>query len=291
MSSSRLRELRADDADAVAALFVSAFGAARQVDAEEIRTWLDNTEFEPDWFRVLEEDGQVAGYGDIWPRDDDIQLDVAAPGRWETFLEWAEAEGRKRGVARVKAEPPPEHELARACEARGYRYAHSSFTMEMELVDPPAPAVPDGFELADYRERDDGAVIAALNESFAGDRMWHGVTPSNFREFYLRSRGFDPSLWTLAWEGDELAGVALAYFQRGSDDTLGWVGTLGVRTPWRRRGLGEALLRTSFAKLYARGLRRVALGVDAENVAGALRLYERAGMTKVGQVDEWVLDL
>jgi mycothiol synthase len=291
MSSSLLRELRADDADAVAALFVSAFGASRQVDAEEIRTWLDNTEFEPDWFRVLEEDGRVVGYGDVWPRDDDIQLDVAAPGRWETFLEWAETEGRKRGVSLVKAEPPAGHELARVCEARGYRYAHSSFTMEIELTEPPVANVPQGFELTDYREHDQDAVIAALNESFAGDRMWHGLTASNFREFYLRARGFDPHLWTLAWDGDELAGAALAYFQRGSDDTRGWVGTLGVRALWRRRGLGEGLLRTAFSKLYARGLTRVGLGVDAENVAGALRLYERAGMHKAGQIDEWVLDL
>ena len=56
-------------------------------------------------------------------------------------------------------------------------------------------------------------------------------------------------------------------------------------------GLGEGLLRTAFATLHARGLRRVGLGVDAENVTGALRLYERAGMRKVGQTDNWILDV
>ena len=69
---------------------------------------------------------------------------------------------------------------------------------------------------------------------------------------------------------------------------LGWVGTLGVRPGWRRRGLGETLLRASFRALHERGLRRVGLGVDTENVTGALRLYERVGMRPVRRYDNWV---
>jgi ribosomal protein S18 acetylase RimI-like enzyme len=42
--------------------------------------------------------------------------------------------------------------------------------------------------------------------------------------------------------------------------------------------LGLALLRHSFNEYYRRGKRKVGLGVDAENLTGALRLYERAGM-------------
>jgi ribosomal protein S18 acetylase RimI-like enzyme len=57
----------------------------------------------------------------------------------------------------------------------------------------------------------------------------------------------------------------------------GWVGSIGVLPQWRGRGIGEALLRTSFAEFWRRGERRVALGVDAHNAA-ATRLYERAGM-------------
>lgn len=291
MSSSQLRELRPEDAEAVAELFVSTFGEARHIDAEEIRSWFDNAELEPAWLRVLEENGRISGYGDIWPEPRELALDVAAPGRWDVFLDWAEAEARELGTPRVRTVPPEGHELARVCEARGYRYWRSSFTMEIELVGEVSAAAPDGFELGEYRDEHRDRLLAALNESFAADPFFHAVTPSNFGEFYLRSRGYDPALWTLAWAGDELAGFALAYFQHGADETLGWVGTLGVRERWRRRGLGEALLRTAFAKLADRGLRRVGLGVDAENVTGALRLYERAGMRKVGQSDNWVLDL
>ena len=106
----------------------------------------------------------------------------------------------------------------------------------------------------------------------------HEVSPSNFNEFYVKQRAIDPLLWLLAWDGDELAGFVLASSGRGSEPELGWVGTLGVRPAWRRRGLGEALLRSAFAELFTRGHRRVGLGVDTENVSGALRLYERVGV-------------
>ena len=59
---------------------------------------------------------------------------------------------------------------------------------------------------------------------------------------------------------------------------LGWVGTLGVRPPWRKHGLGMALLKHSFAELYQRGYSTIGLTVDASNPTGATRLYERAGM-------------
>jgi ribosomal protein S18 acetylase RimI-like enzyme len=52
-----------------------------------------------------------------------------------------------------------------------------------------------------------------------------------------------------------------------------------VRRPWRRRGLGEALLLRALGQFYERGERVVQLGVDAENPSGATRLYERVGMT------------
>jgi len=112
-------------------------------------------------------------------------------------------------------------------------------------------------------------------------------TPASLREFHLRSRGFGPELFLLAFDGEELAGFALDYPVHGTDTGLGWVATLGVRAPWRRRGLGEALLHASFAALHARGLRRVGLGVDAQNVTGALRLYERVGMRQVRRSDNW----
>jgi mycothiol synthase len=283
-----LRELREDDAEAVARLFVEAYGDDRRLDAEEIRSWLANEELRPEWLRVLELDGRVVGYGDIYVHPGRVQLDVAAPGHWDPFLDWAEREAAGRGVS-THAYFPAGHELERIVEQRGYRLARSSYHMAIELPDEPAaPALPDGLTLRRFREGDEEPLRAALNEAFADDWEWHDVSPTNFREFYLRARGFDPDLWLLAEDAGELAGFVLAYPERVGDEGFGWVGTLGVRKPWRRRGLGESLLRAAFGELYRRGRRHVGLGVDAENVTGALRLYERVGMHVLRRSDNWV---
>jgi ribosomal protein S18 acetylase RimI-like enzyme len=291
MSSCPLRELREDDADAVAALFVDTFGAARKLDGEEIRSWVRNTELRPEWLRVLEEDGRVVGYGDIWPQDDVLDLDVAAPGRWDVFFDWAETEARRRGIPHVRIQVPHGHELGGLVAARGYEPWRFSYTMEIDLDERPSARMPVGIELRGYGDDDGAAVRALINEAFAADPFWHEVDEANFREFYLGGRGFEPALWLLACDGDEVAGCALNFPVHGSDESLGWVATLGVRPAWRRRGLGEALLLSSFAALHDRGLRRVGLGVDSQNATGALRLYERVGMRKVRQSDNWRREL
>ena len=57
-----------------------------------------------------------------------------------------------------------------------------------------------------------------------------------------------------------------------------WVDHLGVRRPWRGRGLGLALLRHAFAAFYQWGIREVRLSVDDRSQTNATRVYERAGM-------------
>ncbi len=54
--------------------------------------------------------------------------------------------------------------------------------------------------------------------------------------------------------------------------------SLGVLRRWRRLGLGAALLQHAFGEMFRLGKLGVSLGVDAENITGATRLYERVGM-------------
>lgn len=287
-----LRQLHFDDAEQVAALYARAFGDWRRLDAEEIRLWIRNEELKPELLRVLEIEGCVVGYGDIEIHEDEVTLDVAAPEHWEPFFDWAEDIARTSGPPRVHAYFPADHELAGLVSKRGYRLWRSSVTMEMSLEAGGPAALPPGLQLYRYRpEVDEAQLRAAINETFADDPFHHDLSVARFREFYLNARGHNPSLWLLAWEETELAGFALAYPQRESDSTLGWISNLGVRAPWRRRGLGEALLRAAFRELHACGLRRVGLGVDLENDTGALNLYERVGMHAVARGDNWWLDL
>jgi ribosomal protein S18 acetylase RimI-like enzyme len=289
MTSSLVRPPRDEDAETIASLYAASYGDFRPTDAEEIRSWLANEELKPEWLRVLAgEDGRVVGYGDLWIDGDEVALDVAAPGHWHPFVDWAEDAARASGAGRVRVWFPEGHELEGVLAGRGYAPWRSSFTMEIDLTERPVAVPPDGLELRTYRDEDAEPLRASLNEAFTDDPFWHEVSASSFHEFYVRARGFDPQLWLLAWDRAEIAGSSLAYPQRGSDDRLGWIGTLSVRRPWRGRGLGKALLRASFARLYDRGLRRVGLGVDAENPTGAVRLYESVGMRRVRRGDNWV---
>ncbi len=121
--------------------------------------------------------------------------------------------------------------------------------------------------------RDERATHEAVEDAFRD--VW-GRPRSPFERFIRMTEHevFDPSLWFVAWDGPEIAGLALCKLVAGQ----GWVDVVGVRRPWRGRGLGLALLRHAFGEYHRRGVKRVGLSVDAESVTGAPRLYSRAGM-------------
>jgi mycothiol synthase len=285
-----LRELRAEDAEAVAAV-IRAADPSRGIDAEEVRSWLSHAALDPDEVRVLELDGEVVGYVDLLRSEEIAHVDPNGGGHEDTLLEWAETRARERGAEHARVHVS-EHNagLADSLRARGYERVRTSFEMVVDLDDerPAEPGWPDGIEVRTYRHpQDEQATYEAQEEAFRDAWDYRPTPIEQWREFQLRGRGFDPDLWLLAWEGDELAAVCLAFPERVGDPELGWVSILGVRRPWRRRGLGEALLRRAFRELHARGLRRVGLGVDAESPTGATRLYERAGMRVAVRSETW----
>ena len=294
-SAAVLRPVREHDADAVVSAYRAAWGDERPIDAGEIVSWIRNPELDPELMRVLERDGCVVGYGDIAVSDDVVAVEVAAPGCWDVFLTWAEETARAKGVPCVRVLLYNRSDAADVVAARGYRYWRSAYTMQIDFDADAPPDIesppPPGIKLREYKESYFDALREALNEAFSADPFFEQATPARFREFYLNRRGFDPSLWVLAWDHDELVGFVLAFCEHLGDRTLGWIDSLGVRRAWRHRGIGQALLRTAFERLQGRGLRRAGLGVDAGNETNALRLYERAGMRAVRRADNWVLDV
>ena len=98
---------------------------------------------------------------------------------------------------------------------------------------------------------------------------------------WRESPEFDPSLFLVAWEGDEIAGGVLNAIYEAENQELGlnraWLDSVFTRRPWRRRGLARNLIARSLHLLRERGLTGAALGVDADNPSGALGLYESVG--------------
>ena len=161
--------------------------------------------------------------------------------------------------------------------AHGYHAERHFWRMVIDVEHAPEPQVPDGIELRLFREPDERRVVHATIEEAFEDHWEH--RRRSFEEWSKRGfdvEGYDPSLVWVALEGSEVVAANVCYWKRQGD--WGWVGSIGVRRPWRRRGIAEALLETAFAEFFRRGERRVALGGDAQSPTGATRLYEKAGM-------------
>ena len=100
-----------------------------------------------------------------------------------------------------------------------------------------------------------------------------------------------PDLWWFVRDGDEIAALCLNRMGDSGEPDHGYVHILGVRRAWRRRGLGEALLRHAFREFWQRGVSTVSLDVDGEDTTGAIRLYERVGMHVDRRTDLYELRL
>lgn len=204
------------------------------------------------------------GYVEVWPHPDHRGGAVAGAlldavtrqgGRLETIV------------------PDAAEDLVALYALRGWTRTREVLRLQMDVsAAGPAPAWPEGVTARTYAEADAAAVHDLLVEAFAGNAeevqsfaRWH--------PWMTNDPGFDPGVWFLAEAGARLAGACLCWRE-------GWVKDLAVRPSWRGRGLGEALLRAVFAEFHRRGLETVGLKVDADNPTGAVRLYDRVGMTR-----------
>ena len=134
------------------------------------------------------------------------------------------------------------------------------------------PLFPPGVSLHTFAENDAQRLHALLEHGYrqGGGSVdaFHASLPQ-----LLGDSEFDPELCFLAYANGEAVAAAICW-------TSAFVKDIVVNEAWRRRGLGEALLRHSFLTFRARGSEGVELKVQSQNL-GAIRLYERVGMRVV----------
>ena len=172
-----------------------------------------------------------------------------------------------------------DHHTHKFLENEGYQRVRYFWRMQIEMdAPPPNPIWPEGIELRPFDpEAHMQLVYEADHDSF---RDHWGFVPIAFEQWKHRrtvENPFDPELWYVAWDEDQVAGICLCRY-RAELENMAWVSILGVRPKWRKLGLGTALLQHAFCEFHQRRDRQVGLGVDASNPSGATRLYERAGM-------------
>lgn len=177
----------------------------------------------------------------------------------------------------------PDEAAHRLVEARGFRPVRYFWQMERTLTDDMSLAgdVP-GIRLRTFVfGQDDRAIHAALQESFADHFGFVQRGFDEWSEHRFNESAFNPDLWFVAEEGRDVVGYLIGVEEEGKM----WVSTLGVRQHWRRRGIGEALLRHALREFRRRDHAEVGLSVDAANQTGATALYERVGMHTTRRFD------
>jgi mycothiol synthase len=278
--SAEIREPREDEAPAIAGLLnehaQSLFGEIEIAEAE-VRHWFAMPEI---WIRVAEQDGRLVGYADAVKRGGGAtELDVRTTDSdvAKTLLAAGGAHA-STGPLRVVVQGDDEI-LREAVGADGWKPVRHSYQMRIELSgELPEPTWPEGVTARTMQSGEEERIYEANNEAFADD--WHFL-PQPFEQWSSDAFGrenFDPTLVWVAEEDGELAGFSVNGWHFSGDPEFGWIGSLGVRPRWRRRGLATALLHQSFRDFRRRGATLVGLGVDAQNTTGAVRLYERVGM-------------
>jgi ribosomal protein S18 acetylase RimI-like enzyme len=219
---------------------------------------------------AIERRGKVDGWASVHP-------DFTGRGLATALLARLEQRAREIGTRYVKVGAFAENSAAlRLFERLGYREARHYYQMRIDLDHPPDPPEwPPGITPSAFRLEDARAFHAALNEAFAEEWGFQALLFEEWKRIRLDVPETDFSLWFIARDGHEIAGVARC---DPKQDGGGWIGSIGVRKPWRKRGVGLALLRQAFVEFHRRGEPHVGLGVDAQNPTGATRLYEAAGM-------------
>jgi mycothiol synthase len=166
-------------------------------------------------------------------------------------------------------------------EAVGFRPVRWFFVMRRPTLDGvDVPDLPDGLEIRPVLPADGRTILAAENEAFRDHWGHRGLTEHDVEKTFTMP-GLDTSLWVVAWDGTEVAGVVQSWIWDHENRTLGvrrgWLERISVRRPWRRRGLARAITARALVRLRDAGMEEAILGVDAENPTGALGLYDTLG--------------
>jgi mycothiol synthase len=319
MTGSVVRPAGLEDVEAVCDLCNACSMQLRGVcthDATEERVdWqLPGFDLETDSRVVISKTGDLIGYASVWDVDEPhVRVGTffrTHPTRADRAIEEMLFEWVTRRAQQAVPRAPAGARVVLSTSAYGEDQRRTAFLRErgFELVRhfvrlrtsmderPAAPSLPGGVRIRGFnRDRDLEAAVIAVREMFR-DHWGHVEGDpqeelAQWRHWVYEDPDFDPTVWHLAVEGDEIVGVSFGTTKRPESAELAYIYVLGVRKAWRGRGIARALLRHSFREYYERGRPLVDLDADAANLTGAMRLYEGVGMREVWRNDAYEKEL
>ena len=286
--------------------------AAAAVDGDETSTTVEDikndyqhlTNSDPEKDMIFAEvDGDVVAYSRVaWFTEENpekaiymhfvhIHPDWRHQGLEKTMIKWCE--DRLKNIAEENPQGHPrlyqtfsnelKPELNSILEELGYQPVRYFIEMCRDLNNLPEAELPKGVEVRPVAEEEVHKIWKASVEAFRDH--WGFVEPSEEEfEGYKKSKYFQPDLWQVAWHGDQVVGSVLNYidhdYNQKYNKKRGMTEEITTHRDWRRKGIAGALIVRSMKMHKAKGMEEVALGVDTNNLTGALRLYQSLGYEK-----------
>lgn len=274
--------------------------------ADLARSYANLTNCDPYTDMVFAEvGGDVVGYGRVtWWTEVEGRLRYLAfgfikPGYRRRGLGTAMLHRNERRIGEIAADHPPETPklievfasdsepgAAALYEAEGFRpYVYDADMVRSHLDDVPIAPLPEGLEVRTPTPDQMRQIWDADREAFRDHPGW----PEDHETFeqWLADPHRDPSLWRVAWDGDEIAGQVRSFINQAENAEYnrkrGYTEYISTRRPWRRKGVARGLLCLSLTALQDRGMEEAALGVMTDNPRGAFRLYESVGFRVIKQ--------
>ncbi len=249
---------------------------------------------EPMACAIAEDRGELAGW--VFPYHDDIHVDL--PYRRRGHGRRLVAAGRilapRCGLPFLRAWVPRRAGAEAFATACGMHYHSSLWRL---VLDRNLPSMPPAFA-DDLVERwlipgdDDAAFVALVNEIFLDHPFPLVLDLERIRRVHA-SREFDPSsILLVAPVSDPGALVGFCRVGAYPDDDgrhVGEVKLLGVRRPWRGRGIARQLVRWGIEACRERGVEDTYLAVEGENER-AIGLYEDEGFRRLVEWPHWAAD-
>lgn len=166
-------------------------------------------------------------------------------------------------------------------EREHYRPTRYFMMMVRDLNHPmPEAPMPAEVEVRPVKPEHYRLIWDAKSEAFQDH--W-GYVPPTEEEYqtWVNSRQFQPDLWKIAWDGDQVVGTVLGYIDTEENKVhqrkRGYTEDISVRKPWRRCGVARSLLVQCMRTVKQHGMTEAALGVDTKNPNEAARLYASVG--------------
>ena len=183
---------------------------------------------------------------------------------------------------------PTETFWIEALTEAGFTFLKQHARMQISLAGVPVeiPEPPAGVTVRPVRHDDEDEMRrfhAVIEEAFL-DSDHHSVGYAAWRQQVDAEETPVFGEWFVAEADGRIVGV-LQSSSSGGEDNEGWVKRLATLRAYRKRGVGEALLRRAFAVYAGNGRTLAGLGVDLANPTKAAQLYYAVGMKPLYQAN------